>query len=446
MMHATLWLAQIQFFAGVGFMLLFLVLELGLAWSLLVLRARALGRNRQQWLSAYRFWVRVFALAVVLGFAASVPVLIQVGVLWPGLLARMGEVSAPLLAGIILSSFVFKACFLGGMLFGERRLAPGLHLFMVAMVAVGVSVTAFLFLVLISWPLAPTGALMVDGRYVLTNLKYVVFNPALAPHGLLLLGLSALAVAFLMIAISSTQAARNPADPAPRGVFRLGLGLALAGVLVHAVAVCEMVRFVAQHQPAKAAATAALWETGHRADVLMLGWPDESQAANRLELTWRDGGRQLLARDEQGRWRGLDQFSGMMPPVALTFWSFRLWLCMGLLMAVTTLANLYWFRRRNQDLLAMPAVWRRLNGRLGLAGWPLLLVALAYIQFGAFPYAIQGTVTLNEILVTQSVLGLSLSGLAWLICYGVLIAGFVRLLRHITHYGVVPIRRQRWQP
>src|SRR5690625_2295912 len=103
MTHLTLWLAQTQFFSSMGFMLLFLALELGLAWTLLYFRIRAMGAQGGPWMAAYRFWARVFALAFALGFAASFPVLIQLGSLWPGLLARIGDVAGPMLAAGILS-------------------------------------------------------------------------------------------------------------------------------------------------------------------------------------------------------------------------------------------------------------------------------------------------------------------------------------------------------
>ncbi|NLC37509.1 MAG: cytochrome ubiquinol oxidase subunit I, partial [Alcaligenaceae bacterium] len=62
MTHMALWISQAQFFMSLSFMLLFLLLEIGLAWSLVVFRLRALG-GADRWLQAYRFWVRVFALA-----------------------------------------------------------------------------------------------------------------------------------------------------------------------------------------------------------------------------------------------------------------------------------------------------------------------------------------------------------------------------------------------
>ena len=75
MTHSALSLSHAQFFLSLGFMLLFLALELGLAWVLLYFKLRTFGSNATAWMGAYRFWVRLFALAFILSFAASMPVL-----------------------------------------------------------------------------------------------------------------------------------------------------------------------------------------------------------------------------------------------------------------------------------------------------------------------------------------------------------------------------------
>src|SRR3546814_13277197 len=92
MTYSTLWLTQIQFFSSLGFMLLFLVIELGLAWVLLYFKWRSLGPDHAAWTAAYRFWVRVFALAFILRFAASLPVLIQFGSLLPTPMGKIGKI------------------------------------------------------------------------------------------------------------------------------------------------------------------------------------------------------------------------------------------------------------------------------------------------------------------------------------------------------------------
>ncbi|MEC4601378.1 cytochrome ubiquinol oxidase subunit I, partial [Burkholderia vietnamiensis] len=76
-------------------MLLFLALELGLAWVLLYFKIRTFGNTAAAWMGAYRFWVRLFALAFILSFAASMPVLLQFGSVWPGLMEQVGDVIGP---------------------------------------------------------------------------------------------------------------------------------------------------------------------------------------------------------------------------------------------------------------------------------------------------------------------------------------------------------------
>src|SRR5690606_973165 len=138
MTHLALWISRAQFFISLSFMLLFLLLEIGLAWALVVFRLRALGGN-DRWLQAYRFWVRAFALAFIAAFAAAVPVMVQFGSLWPALMERIGNVASPMLAAAVLSVFLFKSCFVGLMLFGQRHIPERVHAALVILVAFGVT-------------------------------------------------------------------------------------------------------------------------------------------------------------------------------------------------------------------------------------------------------------------------------------------------------------------
>ncbi len=81
--------------------------------------------------------MRVFALSFVLTLAAALPVLIQLGSLWSGLMDKIGNVAGPLVGYAVLSVFVLKSCFLGVMLFGQRRVSDTAHTLAVLMVAVG---------------------------------------------------------------------------------------------------------------------------------------------------------------------------------------------------------------------------------------------------------------------------------------------------------------------
>ncbi|MDS1140708.1 cytochrome ubiquinol oxidase subunit I [Pusillimonas sp. SM2304] len=443
MTHSTLWLSQIQFFSSLGFMLLFLVIELGLAWILLYFKLRSLGPDHAAWIAAYRFWVRVFALAFILSFAASLPVLIQFGSLWPSLMDKIGNVAGPLLAAGILSAFVFKSCFLGAMLFGQRYLSDKIHALVVLMVAVGVTVSSFWLLVLLSWMHAPTGAQFVDGQYQVVDWLAVLFNPALPWYAGLFILAAALTTAFLMMGMIAAQSLRRPADDSGRLVFKSALWVAAVSIVLQGLMVAGMGNMTAQYQPAKAAATAAYWHSGEPADLVLFAWPDAQAEANRSAWLLPRAGAAWLGRDAAGDLRGLDQFSGMAPPVPMIFWSFRLAVLAGLAMLVIAWLTAWRARRVQYDPGALSRGWRHVLAGMTFSGWVLLLAGLAYILLGAFPYAVTGTVTLSEVTGSTSFETLLGGYLAYLAFYLLFLLGFFQMLRHIARFGVVPIARRR---
>lgn len=443
MTHSTLWLAQIQFFSALGFMLLFLVLEFGLAWVLLYFRIRAARANPAGWIAAYRFWVRVFALAFILSFAAGLPVLIQFGGLWPNLMDKIGDVAGPLLAAAILSTFIFKSCFLGAMLFGMRRLSDAMHTGVVAMVAIGVSLSSFFILALISWTHTPVGATLASGKYVVNDAMQVVFNPALPWYGALFVSVSMLVAAFLMMGVVAGQASRNPGAETYQLVFRTALTMAVSGIVLHAIAVGGTVHMTTLYQPAKAAAIAGYWHSGSPPDLLLAGWPDVTAASNRFAWVWQGRGAALLGSDGMGRWRGLDEFSGMTPPIALTFWSFRIAVVTALLMALAACFTALRVRRHRYDPGVLSARWRGALKVTGAFGAVLVLATMAYVQFGSFPYVVYGTVTLSEVVGPIPFLALLSTNALYSACYLVLLIGFLQLLRYISRYGVIPVGRRR---
>ncbi|MEB2401399.1 MAG: cytochrome ubiquinol oxidase subunit I [Alcaligenaceae bacterium] len=443
MTYSTLWLSQIQFFASLGFMLMFLVIELGLAWVLLYFKLRAFGREHAAWTAAYRFWVRVFALAFVLSFAASMPVLIQLGGLWPTLMEKIGDVAGPLLAAGILSTFIFKSCFLGAMLFGQRHLSEKLHALVVFMVALGVTASSFWMLALLSWMHVPTGARMLDERYWVIDWADIIFNPALPWYGGLFMLTGLLTAAFLVLGIIALQTLRRPVDESGRLVFKTAAWLAGASIVLQAALAAGAGGMTAQYQPAKAAAVSGYWHSGELPRVALFDASGAQDRAGDEESIWHAAAGHWLGRDKNGRYRGLDQFAGMAPPVAVTFWSYRLAAFTGLLMLLVAAVTLLRGRRRGFDPGALSRGWRRVLIAMSFSGWPMLLGGAAYVFFGSFPYAVTGTITVSEV-TGDTPFDIILGGyLAYLLFYALFLAGFFQMLRHIVRYGVVPVARHR---
>ena len=444
MTQSPLWLAQIQFLAGLGFMSLFMVLELGLAWVLLYFKLRARRvQDQARYTAAYRLWVRVFALTVVLVLASGAPMLLQLGVLWPDLLARIGNVSGPLLAAALLSTFVFKSCFLGVMLFGQRRVSDTAHTVVVLMVALGVTFSLFWILVLQSWMQAPAGATFVDDIYQVSQWDDVVFNPFLGSFAALAVALSATAVGFLFMGHVCRHALRHTPDESTRSVFRTGLALALGGGVLLLGALLYYGHQVALYQPAKAAATAAYWQTGTRPDLALVGWPSEHQNQTIADLNIRDAARPWLARDERGVSVGLDKFAGMHAPVALTFWAWRLLFGFTLALTLLCVVSALYLRKKGYDPTALSAGWQRLLAVLTYSGWGLMLLVLVHVWLGQLPFAVFGTITVADVLGEYSTDLLFGALVVAIVVYVLLVAAFVRMVGHSMRYGVVPVARRR---
>jgi|TARA_A100001391_G_scaffold205410_1_gene205905 cytochrome d ubiquinol oxidase subunit I len=445
MTNSPLWLAQIQFFTSLGFLSLFLLLELGLAWLLVYFKLRATlpGDQRGAFIQAYRFWARIFALTSILALAAGFPVLIQLGTLWPGLMARIGEVAGPLLAAAVLTTFIMKSCFLGAMLFGQRRMSDRAHTLVVVMVAFGLSLALFWILALFAWMQAPAGAQFIEGRYLVTSWLDVLFSPLVFTFISVTVALALFGVAFMMIGVTSRQSLWQPVDHAHRHVFRTGLAVAALASTCLLGALGVYSQQVAELQPGKAAATAAYWQTGTNPDLALVGWPSEEQQTTHGTLLISDLGRLFLGQDETGSVLGLDNFAGMHAPVALTFWSWRLLIVIVVLAWLLALTVLFGSRRSAVDITAVSPRLRRGLSCLTYLGLPVLVLWLAYVWFGQLPYAVSGSVTTTEILAATGAGEIFAGLLAYSVVYVLLFAAFVRLVRYFMRYGVIPVGRQR---
>jgi cytochrome d ubiquinol oxidase subunit I len=427
-------LARIQFTASLSFLALFLALAFALAWFLLFFKLRAHASGAPGWTAAYRFWVRFFALAFV-------PVLIQLGSLWSGLTEKIGNVAAPLLSFGLLSVFILKSCFLGVMLFGQRRVSNAAHTFAVFMVALGQTAALFWMLVLQSWVQTPTGATLIDARYRVLDWGSIILNPSLPWNLSLMVLWSALAAAFLMMGITALQALRRPLQEGERCTFKTALAVAMLAATLQFPALHGAGKIMAEHQPAKAAAAAGFWHSGSEPSWSVFGFPDSAAKKQHFDWPLYEAGAAWLGHDGKGSYLGLDKFSGMRPPVGLTFWSLRGILLLGVLMWLVS-----WFvgirtMRRHFDPAALSPRSLRVMVTLMYSGGLVVLCGGVFSMVGMQPYAVNGAITQTEILGTTGTPMLAVTLAGYGVLYVVLIAAFNSMLFHAARYGVVPVRK-----
>ena len=430
-----------QFLLSLAFFTFFLAMTVGLAWLLVLFKWRARRSGQAGWLAAYRFWVRIFALSSVLTLAGSVAMLFQLGGLWAGLMDRIGNVAGPLLGYAVLTLFVFKSCFLGVMLFGQRRVSERLHTLSVTMVAVGQTAAVFWLVALLAWLDTPQGARLFEGRFQVFDWQAVLLSPALGwGVGELLVG-AGLAAASLVAGVTAMLALRRRLEDGERLAFHAAVVVAvITGALQIPIAAGGL-KVMRHYQPAKAAALAGYWHSGKPADLVLVGWPDARSESNLGALRIPGMGANLVGRDEQGQSQGLDRYAGMRPPVAAVFWLWRLEILAWLVMMAVYGWALLGGRKYGFDAGSLPRpLLRLLAGSMILGALMVVLRAWSDI-LGRAPYVVQGVVTQTEVLGSMRAETVLVGTLGYGALYILLVSAFFSMLFHGARYGVVPVRR-----
>ena len=421
-------LARIQFATNISFHILFPAITIGLAWMLLFFRVRFTLSGDKTWEYAYFFWVKIFALTFAMGVVSGITMSFQFGTNWPGFMEKAGNVAGPLLGYEVLSAFFLEASFLGIMLFGKDRVSNRLHLLSTFLVAFGTMLSAFWILSLNSWMQTPAGIQIVDGVVMVEDWWAVIFNPSFPYRFAHMLVASFLTAAFLIAGVSAWRARSGVDGPATWKVMRAGIGVAaiLAPLQIfigdlHGLNTLE-------HQPAKVAAMEAIWETESSVPFNLVAWPDEDARENRMAIQIPYAASLILTHDPHGEVRGLNEYSGEHPPLAIVFWSFRVMLAVGGLMVLVSWWASWQLRGGREPhrpvLLALSA--------MTFSGWVAVLAGWYVTEIGRQPWIVQDLISVQEVVADHASATMTGTLLGYLLLYGFLLASYIGALRHLA--------------
>jgi cytochrome d ubiquinol oxidase subunit I len=428
LMFDPLLLARIQFAANISFHILFPAISIGLGWLLLFFRVRYSMSGDTLWEYAYRFWVKIFALTFALGVVSGITMSFQFGTNWPGYMETVGNIAGPLLGYEVLTAFFLEASFLGIMLFGRDRVSNRVHLISSFLVAFGTTLSAFWILSLSSWMQTPAGYRLENGEFFVDSWWAVIFNPSFPLRFWHMLIASLLTSAFLVAGVSAWRALKQVDSPASWKVLKTGVVLAavlaplqivvgdLHGLNTHA------------HQPAKIAAMEAVWETERGVPLVLFALPDEERRVNRWAVEIPFAASLILTHRADGELRGLNEFEGAHPPVAVVFWSFRIMVGMGLLMlAVAWWAS--WSLRQNRQ---PGKILLRVLSWMTFSGWVAVLAGWYVTEIGRQPWMVAGLLRVGD-LVADHGAGTMLGTLAgYLALYVFLLVAYIGAIRHLS--------------
>src|ERR1700753_3122001 len=133
----ALLLSRLQFAFTVSFHIIFPSFTIGLAAWLTILEALYQGTGRPVFRRVFEFWLKIFGVAFGLGVVSGVVMAFQFGTNWSVLSRMSGPIQGPLLTYETFTAFALEASFFGVLVFGRRRVAPGLYFLSTAMVPLG---------------------------------------------------------------------------------------------------------------------------------------------------------------------------------------------------------------------------------------------------------------------------------------------------------------------
>ena len=437
-MTTAILLARIQFAFTIGFHIVLPAFSIGLASYLAVLEALWLSTGRGVYLDLFNYWLRVFAVVFAMGVVSGVMMSYEFGTNWSVFAEKTGPVIGPLMGYEVLTAFFLEAGFLGVMLFGMRRVGPGLHFFATCVVAVGTLISAFWILSVNSWMQTPAGyTLTQGGRFLPVDWWAVVFNPSF-PYRLVHMVLASyLSVAFAVGAVGAYHLLRDRQSQAARVMFSMAMWMAAIVAPLQVIAGDQQGLNTLRYQPAKVAAMEGDFRTMAGTSLKLFGLPDMQAGRTEYALAVPHLGALILTHQWNGTVRGLDSFPRRdWPPAPWVFWSFRLMVVLGLAMV-----GLGWWSlaMRTRGRLFRSPLLLRASLVMAPSGFIAVLAGWVTTEVGRQPFTVYGLLRTADSASPIGVPGVATSlaaiAVVYFIVFGVGFRYILRLMRRPPEVG-----------
>jgi len=426
-------LSRLQFAFTIAFHIIFPSFTIGLASYLAVLEGLWLTTRNDTFKTLYLFWVKIFATSFGMGVVSGVVLSYQIGTNWSVFAEITSPVIGPLLAFEVLAAFFLEASFLGVMLFGWRKVGPGLHFASTALVAVGTLISAFWIISANSWMQHPTGYVrLADGTLRAADWMAVIFSPTFPERFSHMVLAAYLTTALVVGGASAWRLLKDPKEPESRLALRMAIGMfaivAPLQLLVGDLSGKEVWRL----QPAKLAAIEAFWETRTEQPFHIIAWPDRVAEGNRFELSVPKVGSLITTGHMATEVKGLKAFAPQdRPPVFPVFWAFRVMVGLGVLMiGLGAWGSWLMWRTRGPE----HSRWfLRAAVTMGPAGFVAVICGWIVAEVGRQPYVVYGVLRTADAVSPVGAGQVTASLLAFMIVYAVIFSvGVLYILRLIA--------------
>ncbi|MHC5654896.1 cytochrome ubiquinol oxidase subunit I [Stappia sp.] len=422
-------LARMQFAFTVSFHIIFPSFTIGLASYLMVLEGLWLATGRDVYLSTFKYWLKIFAVAFGMGVVSGIVMSYQFGTNWAVFSDKTGPVLGPLMGYEVLSAFFLEAGFLGIMLFGLNRVGRRLHFFATCMVALGTALSGFWILAANSWMQTPVGhSINAAGQFVPESWFEVIFNPSF-PYRFVHMMLAAyLTTAFVVGAVGAWHLLKDRQNPLARVMLSMAMWMAAIVTPMQILAGDMHGINTLAHQPAKIAALEGHFEAQDGAPLILFGIPDMEAAETKYKIEVPKLGSLILTHTLDGRVPGLKDFPREdWPNAGIVFFSFRVMVGLGFLMLGIGMWSLY---LRYRGRLYETPLFHRAALTMGPAGFIAVLAGWITTEVGRQPFTVYGLLRTSDSVSPVDAPAVATSLLVFIVVYFIVFGIGVYYLLH----------------
>ena len=447
-MDVVIW-SRIQFAMTAAYHWLFVPLTLGLALVMAVMETLYVVKKDPFWKKTAQFWIKLFAINFAVGIATGIILEFEFGTNWSNYSWFVGDMfGAPLAIEGILAFFM-EATFFAVMFFGWEKVSPRFHLASTWLTGIGATISAYWILVANGWMQNPVGTTF-NPDTVRSEMASaaafweVVTNPVAVSKFCHSVTSGWVTGGIFVVGISAWYLLKNRHSEFARKSMLVGAIVGLVGSGAVMLSGDSSGVHAAEFQPMKLAAAEGLEDGGNGAaftivpgiripkmlsilathetngfvpgiNDILNGYTDndgnvipsveEKMRMGRSALDalavyrstddpeQKDRAREILDAHVQYMGYGhLDKPEDVIPPVGVVFWSFRLMIGLGMLVALVLLLALYGLWKNKVDewkwLLWAAIACIPLAYFAGQCGW---IVA----EVGRQPWTIQGLLPVN---------------------------------------------------
>ncbi len=335
-------LSQWQFAITCVYHFFFVPLTLGLSILVAVMETQWVRTGNPVYKAMTKFWGKLFLINFAMGVVTGIVMEFQFGMNWASYSRYVGDIFGAPLAIEALLAFFLESTFLGLWIFGWDKVSKGVHLAAIWLVALGSNISALWILIANSFMQQPIGYRIEGGRAVMEDFGALVFNPNVwvqFPH-VVTAGL--VTASFFILGISAYHLVRKHQPEFFQHSFRIATVAGSIAILLVILVGHSQAQHMVRTQPMKMASAEALWETANPASFSLLTIGDEANRRDVFAIRIPNLLSFLAYNRLDGEVKGINNLQeeyeakygpgDYVPPVAVSYWTFRFMVGAGFLM------------------------------------------------------------------------------------------------------------------